>query len=186
MRYADINRKFTEKVAEYIASGWTFNTGTMNGNQCVDLTNGKQIARIEIRTKCDKGTYDDYLQITVAVNKDEHVVPNSSNTWAHLWDSQLEVVEESERFYKASNRNNNDWFVSKEQAYANDNKHYGRLLRKRTDPRKDISEKAAPIVLNFVRRQYRCKTAKVSDINVIRDKRRGFIVIYKDHSWTLK
>ncbi len=47
MKYIDINQKFTAKVAEYIAKGYTINTATMSGSQGevahVDLTDGKQV-----------------------------------------------------------------------------------------------------------------------------------------------
>lgn len=33
MKYIDINQKFTAKVAEYIAKGYTINTATMSGSQ---------------------------------------------------------------------------------------------------------------------------------------------------------
>jgi hypothetical protein len=50
MKYIDINQKFTAKVAEYIAKGYTINTATMSGSQGevahVDLTDGKQVVRV--------------------------------------------------------------------------------------------------------------------------------------------
>lgn len=51
MKYIDINQKFTAKVAEYIAKGYTINTATMSGSQGevahVDLTDGKQVVRVQ-------------------------------------------------------------------------------------------------------------------------------------------
>lgn len=50
MKYIDINQKFTAKVAEYIAKGYTINIATMSGSQGevahVDLTDGKQVVRV--------------------------------------------------------------------------------------------------------------------------------------------
>ena len=50
MKYIDINQKFTAKVAEYIAKGYTINAATMSGSQGevahVDLTDGKQVVRV--------------------------------------------------------------------------------------------------------------------------------------------
>ena len=49
MKYAEINKKFTEKVAEYLSMGYSFNTRTMAGRVCsgskVDLTDGNEIIR---------------------------------------------------------------------------------------------------------------------------------------------
>ena len=45
MKYIDINQRFTAKVAEYIAKGYTINTATMSGSQGevahVDLARGR-------------------------------------------------------------------------------------------------------------------------------------------------
>lgn len=52
MTYEDINNRFTEIVAEYIAKGYTFNTSSMGGSQGeianIDLTNGKEIIRVVV------------------------------------------------------------------------------------------------------------------------------------------
>ena len=54
MKYIDINQKFTAKVAEYIAKGYTINTATMSGSQGevahVDLTDGKQVVRVPAKS----------------------------------------------------------------------------------------------------------------------------------------
>ena len=34
MKFADINRQFTEIVAGYLKAGYTFNTATMGCSQC--------------------------------------------------------------------------------------------------------------------------------------------------------
>ena len=50
MKYADINRRFTEIVAEWLAKGYSINTASMSGSQGetakIDLTDGKEIVRI--------------------------------------------------------------------------------------------------------------------------------------------
>ena len=52
MTYKDINNRFTQIVAEYIAKGYTFNTSSMGGSQGeianIDLTNGTEIIRIVV------------------------------------------------------------------------------------------------------------------------------------------
>lgn len=64
MKYIDINQRFTAKVAEYIAKGYTINTATMSGSQGevahVDLTDGKQVVRVllavyRVRQLCQSG-----------------------------------------------------------------------------------------------------------------------------------
>ena len=50
MKYADINCRFTEIVAEWLAKGYSINTASMSGSQGetakIDLTDGKEIVRI--------------------------------------------------------------------------------------------------------------------------------------------
>ena len=52
MKYAEINKIFTNKVNEYLANGYTINSATMSGSQGevakIDLTNGNEIIRIMI------------------------------------------------------------------------------------------------------------------------------------------
>lgn len=53
MKYADINRRFTEIVAEWLAKGYSINTASMSGSQGetakIDLTDGKEIVRILVK-----------------------------------------------------------------------------------------------------------------------------------------
>ena len=54
MKYADINKKYTAIIAEYLANGYTINTRTMGGSQGdyahIDLTNGTEVIRILVET----------------------------------------------------------------------------------------------------------------------------------------
>ena len=51
MKYADINKRYTETVSEYLARGYTINTRTMTGSQGdyahIDLTDGTEVVRID-------------------------------------------------------------------------------------------------------------------------------------------
>lgn len=52
MKYAEINKRYTEIVSEHISKGYILNTATMTGSQgeiaSVDLTNGEEIFRVVI------------------------------------------------------------------------------------------------------------------------------------------
>ena len=52
MKFADINKRYTEIVNEYIAKGYTINTATMSGSQGeiakIDFTDGTEIIRIRV------------------------------------------------------------------------------------------------------------------------------------------
>lgn len=189
MRYAEINQMFTYVVTDYLIDGWTINTTTMSGSQGevakVDFTDGKRIARVALEKKYDSEMCVDYYAITASVTNDDcNVVPNKmrSNT---LWNRDLVEVS-VQRFYRASIMSDVDWFVSREEALENNSKWRDRQLQKlHAMQDKDITFKAAGIVLGYVRRQKGCKTAKKNDIKV--SKSSGHYVIrYKAHKWVLR
>lgn len=187
MKYADINRAYTEMVTKCINMGWTINTASMRGTQGevakVDFTDGKQIARAMLEKRYDSELSVDYYCISLAFSgKNSRVMPNVmySNT---LWNGDLEVLEET-RFYRASIMSDVDWFVSRDIAIQNRDKWCSRI-KGRVGRGEDISQKAVPVVLGFVRRHKGCKTAKAKDIRVLREER-GFVIYYKDHVWQLQ
>lgn len=55
--FADINRRYTDIVNDYIQSGYDINTSTMSDSQGeiakIDLTNGTEIVRILIDDSTD-------------------------------------------------------------------------------------------------------------------------------------
>lgn len=80
MKYIDINQKFTAKVAEYIAKGYTINTATMSGSQGevahVDLTDGNQVVRVLLDSFTEYDSFNSLsgLEIVVGAPADK-VVP---------------------------------------------------------------------------------------------------------------
>lgn len=187
MKYAEINRKFTEKVTEYIGNGYTFNTATMSGSQGeiskVDLTDGSEIVRIALKRYNPYGFYGDGVELTVGVarNKDG-IKPNDPDTWRTLWNNDLEVICK-EAFCKPFR--GGDWYVDEETARANYDKAMERYTSRYSNDRKEFSGKAGEIALKYVRRQRRCKTAKLADVKVMKEDGK-FRVTYKDHHWILK
>lgn len=104
MKYIDINQKFTAKVAEYIAKGYTINTATMSGSQGevahVDLTDGKQVVRVLLDSFTEYDSFNSLsgLEIVVGAPADK-VVPYDTARYNTIWNNRLEVIE-SERFYE--------------------------------------------------------------------------------------
>lgn len=104
MKYIDINQKFTAKVAEYIAKGYTINTATMSGSQGevahVDLTDGKQVVRVLLDSFTEYDSFNSLsgLEIVVGTPADK-VVPYDTVRYNTIWNNRLEVIE-SERFYE--------------------------------------------------------------------------------------
>lgn len=192
MKFKEINKKFTEKVAEYMAKGWYFNTATVSGSQGevakVDLTDGKRIVRIMLSRANGYGEFwwEGY-KLTVGFTKPS-IKPNDCDTWQTVWNNELEVVFE-ETFYRAGTDSRNDWFVGEEEArngYKKMLSRYNNRVSKDKDI--DLGENGAKIVLPFVKKQYRCGRAKACDVKVVKKFRDGEVrwyVTYKNHSWTL-
>lgn len=134
MKYAEINNKFTDLVANYITAGYHFNTSTMSGSQGerarVDLTNGTEIITIFVQTFSDWSGENDLkgIEICIAkVGKQEELTPDCHETFRTLWLSHAEV-EYRERFYQLGR--DDDWFVTEEEAKAAAAKQYERYTRK--------------------------------------------------------
>ena len=197
MKYAELNKRFTEVVAGYMAKGYVINTATMDGSQGeiakVDLTDGREILRVRLKSlgyesaKLKDGHYFYGEGVVLTVGRaDSKVVPNSHNTWQTLWDNECEVIFE-EKWYRAGR--DNSWLVTREEAIENCRKSCERYERNNTyEDRfgyKELGEKASRIVLDFVKRQPRCKTAKLADVKVRKYNGKKFVVEYKNHRWEL-
>lgn len=106
MKFADINRRYTEVVAEYMAKGYTINAGTMSASQgeiChIDLTDGVEIIRVYMDSFYRwKDKLADGIVIAVGRSK-EAVAPNMSKDMGGIvWTNRLEVITE-EPFFKVS------------------------------------------------------------------------------------
>lgn len=95
INYADISREFTTAVAEYMAKGYTINTGTMDGNQGeiahVDLTDGKEIIRIVLMYNFIPWPEKEYTIIIGRAHP--NVTPNlRAHEAATIWNSELDII----------------------------------------------------------------------------------------------
>ena len=203
MKFAEVNARFTNKVAEYIAKGYVINTATMNGSQGeiakVDLTNGKEIIRVNLETvhghedaleELDgKDFWYDGVKLTVGRATDD-LKPNVSDTWQTFWSNRIEVLCE-EVYYRAGW--NDEVLITREEAIEAWKKRCSRFHKHMEDGavKEDITAVAAPIVHSFVRRQPKCSRVKLDVVKVIRSKDRktgktSYTVSTKNHSWVLK
>lgn len=201
MRYAEVNARFTAKVAEYIANGYVFNSSTMSGSQGeiakVDLTNGKEIIRVMLERvhgrendikELGVSFWYDGLKLTVG-RSTGNLKPNVADTWQTLWNNKIDVLFE-EVYYSAGR--NNEVLVTREEAIEAYKKRVNRWhnCHDSKDNAEDITLVAAPVVLSFVKRQPKCSRVKLGDINsVVRAKDNGktrYIIHVKNRTFTLK
>lgn len=174
----DIENLYTDTIKEYLDKGYRIYYSTMGRRQGeivkIDLTNDKEVIRILLSNKTEhyrehpihKYMDLDYLTIIVGRNTDKLIGDSFVDT---IWNKHLELISEI-RFYKID-RKNDSFFGTKKEAIDAMHKYYERLKFKSFDwaeERVEInSDEAKRIVLPFVKRQYRCKSATVKDIEKI-------------------
>lgn len=170
----DIENLYTDTVREYLDNGYRIYYSTMGGSQGeiakIDLTNDKEIIRIllESKNECymDNPIDLNYFAIIVGRNTDKLIGDTFFDT---IWNGHLELISEL-RIYKIG-RKDNSFFGTKQEAIDAMLKYYERLKFRSFDwveERVELnSDEAKKIVLPFVKRQYKCKSATVKDIEKI-------------------
>lgn len=135
MTYAEINKKFTETVTEYITKGYTVNTRSMSGSQGevahIDFTNGVEVIRIILDNfhewMDDEFCFGALDGLELIVGR----VPNSADVLSArrctIWNNELEVLSR-ERFYEVARNHRTDekLYGTLEEAKANEEKRYSR------------------------------------------------------------
>lgn len=159
----DIDKKYTEKIMEYLNKGYTIHTNTMNGSQGelakVDLTNGKEVIRIYMdRTYI--GFSDKVIVILVGRNTCK-LYDSESDI---IWNSKLEIIEKME-FVKIGE----NYYIPKED-FAEIHKKRRKRINKYSDDYITyiFHDEAKKIILPFVKRQPKCKSARLSDIKEVK------------------
>lgn len=190
MKYADINKRYTEIVAECIGKGYTINTATMSGSQGetakVDLTNGTEIIRIMVDTFSDWMNSLEGVEITVGKVMEEDVRPHSNSGRATIWNNRLEILS-TERFYKiGEDRRHGTFYGSETEAKAVVAIRRSRyFLRESTRKTENITGKAMEIAKRIIRREFGVKRICEADIKV--SKCNGTYTIgYKGKAYRLR
>lgn len=174
----DIENIYTYIIKGYLNEGYRIYYSTMGGSQGeiakVDLTNDNEVIRILLGSKTEyyrehpihKYMNLDYLTIIVGRNTDKLWGDSFSDI---IWNEHLELISEI-RFYKIG-RKNNSFFGTKQEAIDAMCKYYDRCTDidswHNTERIEIASDKAKKIVLPFVKRQYKCKSVTVKDIEKI-------------------
>lgn len=191
MKYIDINQKFTAKVAEYIAKGYTINTATMSGSQGevahVDLTDGKQVVRVLLDSFTEYDSFNSLsgLEIVVGTPADK-VIPYDAARYNTIWNNRLEVIE-SERFYVlgSSERRSNPFYGTKaeaEQAEALCTERYKAKCSINTYT--DLTDRYLPLAVSIVKKRTGCTRVQKANVRIHKDSK-GYIVSYRNELYRL-
>ena len=171
MKYADINKKYTATVAEYLANGYTINTRTMSGSQGdyahIDLTDGTEVIRIMVDTFHEWTDISlEGLEIIVG-RADSEVIPNCENDYRTLWNTKLDIISR-ERFYEiGADYRHGKFYGTLEEATAAHKLKYQRYAAKhQVSKTKDITAKAMEIAKRIIRREFNVKRICEADVTV--------------------
>lgn len=179
MKYAEIEKLFTETVSKFIADGWTFHTKSMAGHQGeiakVDLQNDGDVIRVILRKNMDP-ICRNYVEIVT----NRHVGKAGN---PDIWNNDGEVLE-SRKFYQVDE----DWFVGSEE-------EFGKIRRKRNERHdasrifdRELGERCNHIAWRWVKRN-RKKSARLSDIVGVYRRtgdRNGILIVMKKGDYEIK
>ncbi len=191
MKYEDINRRYTEIIAEYLANDYIINTITMGGSQGenakVDLTNGKEILRIFVE---DFSRYDENryavtgVKITVGrVTAD--VTPNSSLRET-IWNNDLQLISSEEFYVVGEDRCHGKFYGTYKDAVSAHDLRVKRHIAREKNVQSFPSPKAMEIAKQCVRRIFTVKTVRESDVAIFKNRKGDYIIAYKDTTYRLR
>jgi len=179
MKFESINKRYTEKVAEYLAQGWYINSASMAGHQGeiskIDLTNGTDIIRIMLDSGTVRTTenghyyYLERVALVVGLSQPENRVrPNSSSNFDTIWNERLDILY-CEEFYEIGRGRYEKWYGTREEAKAQQDMQRERMYRSAVNSREDVTEnpKIAAVILRAVRREKGMKTVTAKEIERI-------------------
>ena len=165
MKFAEINKRYTEIVTDYINRGYTIHTGTMSGSQGdiakIDLTDGKEIIRIVIYSNYTVS----YHVIGITVGKaTDNVRVNDNSHCDIIWNQNLNIIAEY-NFYEIGN--NSNWYGTKEDANKQHLKAVERMNNRHVDNEKILSEYAKTIACKIINKKPKCKSIRLKDIECV-------------------
>ena len=171
MKYADINKRYTEIVAEYIGKGYTINTISMSGSQGetakVDLTDGTEIIRVLVATFSDSKANVEGVEIIIGRVVDKFIKPHNHSGWDTIWNNRLDIIT-SERFYKIGEDRLHGTFYgsmieAKTVSVIRRSRYFARESTRRTE---NVTDKAMEIAKRIIRREFGFKRICEADVTV--------------------
>lgn len=198
MKKQEIERMYTQKVAELLNQGWRVHASTMPGHQGeiahIDLTDGSEIHRVLLQRELawshlDDGFHGDRITITVGRNTGE-VWPGWDST---IWNQRLEVLSQIEmaEIQTPDRRHPDGWYTDFEEAVRISKIRHARREAQRLADAKELGDAYKSIALRWLRKQPKMKTCKLEDITKMTawrtsDGHRSFRIEAKGKKYTLR
>lgn len=156
MKFAEINAIFTQKVAEYIAQGYTINTNTMAGHQGeigkIDLRKGEEVIRVLLDT--EHFHFREAVVLIVGRNTDERVAMSAERGWNEtIWNNRLEIIEKRTFWQMQKNYREVDYYLEGESGEQAMEKSRERAMASRVSEHHDRTfEGVEKLIAKAVRR----------------------------------
>ena len=184
MKYAEINKRYTEIVAEYMAKGYTVNTTTMGGSQGeiahLDLTDGHEIIRILIE-RIHEWTATSLDGVEIIVGRATAAVkPNHSEDRETIWNNRLEIISQ-ERFYEVgADRRHGQFYGTQEEATKANEVRFRRWEARHSHEKAwSPTEPMMEVAKRIVRSRLGLKRICQGDIRICKGKN-GYAVYYRN------
>lgn len=175
----DIDKIFTDTIKIYLEDNFYIFSNTMGGHQGeiakVDLYNGKDFRRIYMNHGNEYVNVNeyrhmdlDYISIIVGISTDKVF----DNRHEIVWNEHLNVLSER-RYYRIGESWCSNYFGTKEEAIAARFKHYERIRKHANkyiypdDLTIVFSDKAKKIVLPYMKKQRKCSSITVKQIDKV-------------------
>lgn len=190
MTYADINKMFTAEVSKYLALGYHFNTSTMNASEGelgkVDLTDGKEVVRVLLRTFSKDWDKRGVELIVGRVAEEEEVRPDVAYSRNSIWNGRLEQIS-NQRFYEVNGYGDPDKFYGTEaDAEAVSKVRMRRYAQRPNRQNKDMtSAQTIKIAVPFIRRKLGIKNVDKKRVEVFRTPDHRYIISYRGTGYQL-
>lgn len=170
LKFADINKRFTEIVAEYLANGYYINTATMAGHQGevgkVDLTDGTKVVRVLLDSFNDEENFC-IEGLKIIVGEAEGAAPNKKEWGGTIWNNRLKVLEVECFYMVAKNRRTGALYGTREQAETAEGLRCARYISKQARQTENIIKKypkAMELAKRIIRREFGTKRIQQDDV----------------------
>lgn len=189
MYFSDINKRFTDIVAEYIGNGYTINAATMCDIEeeiaKVDLTNGNEIIRIQLRPEYSQSDKVEFISLEVGKCPVD-ILPNYHSNLYFIRRSSLEILE-SEQFYKVGEkRDGRAFFGDYDHARYAANVRAERQDRNETENlHMELTEKRMEIVKRLLRRKFPYSQIKECDVSLVKLYNGGYNVSFGSRTYRI-
>lgn len=186
LKLNDVERRFSEIVANYIRKGYSLYIPSMNssdGTYRVDLHNDNEFVRVFMEKD-----YDGKLILKLCIGK--CTLKNNTNIHSYVYKSSLET-KEIERFYSL---NNEGTFFTDAEGYRsvrkkiNDRYNIRYDMRREKEKKEDLSRFVTHKLVEKVRQTLpRCKTLKADEIKIIKhSSTNAYCIFARGHKMVLK